>query len=226
MTSVLKKPLKICSTQPMTGYYRDGYCKNLSDDSGTHVVCAKMSNEFLEFTKSKGNDLSTPTSTFPGLKEGDKWCLCALRWDEAAKASKAPLVDLEATDESALKFNNLNTYTQTRKTSSGGKRSTRKQKQSFDVYINANPKDTIPIKYTTLDDVKNTIIKLEKLYKAKKYNHKRIWQVAMIMKVRLKVLKNTKPEQYNLASKYLKFLSNRSKYDETERYKLKFTLNQ
>jgi len=223
MTSVLKKPLKICSTQPMTGYYRDGYCRGLlPHDSGTHVVCAKMNDEFLEFTKSKGNDLSTPTSTFPGLKSGDKWCVCALRWDEAAKANKAPLVDLEATDESALKFNNLETYT--RKTSSGGKRKTKKQK--FNVYINANPKDTIPIKYTSVDDVKNTIIKLEKLYKAKLYPHKRIWQVAMIMKVRLKVLKTTKPEQYKLASKYLKFLSNRSKYHEIERYKLKFTPNQ
>jgi len=224
MTSVLKKPLKICSTQPMTGYYRDGYCRGLPDDSGTHVVCAKMNDEFLEFTKSKGNDLSTPTSTFPGLKSGDKWCVCALRWDEAAEANKAPLVDLEATDESALKFNNLKTYS--RKTSSGGKRKTQKQKKSFDVYINANPKDTIPIKYTSVDDVKNTIIKLEKLYKAKKYPHKRIWQVAMIMKVRLKVLKTTKPGQYRLASKYLKFLSNRSKYNETERYTLKFTPNQ
>jgi len=225
MTSVLKEPLKICSTQPMTGYYRDGYCKNLPDDSGTHVVCAKMTNEFLEFTKSKGNNLSTPSSNFPGLKEGDKWCLCALRWDEANKANKAPPVDLEATDESALKFNNLNTYT--RKTSSGGKRSRRStRKQRFDVYINANPKDTIPIKYTTVEDVKNTIRKLEKLYKAKKYPHKRIWQVAMIMKVRLGVLKKTKPEHYTLSSKYLKFLSNRSKYNETKRYTLKFTLNQ
>ena len=224
MSSVLKEPLKICSTKPMTGYYRDGYCKNLADDSGTHVVCATMNDEFLEFTKSKGNDLSTPTSTFPGLKSGDKWCLCALRWDEAAKANKAPLVDLEASDESALKFNNLKTYTQTRKSVSGGKRSTRKQK--FDVYINANPNDTIPIKYTSVEDVKNTILKLEKLYKAKKYPHKRIWQVAMIMKVRLKVLKTTKPEQYRLASKYLKFLSNRSKYNNTVRYTLKFTPNQ
>ena len=224
MSSVLKKPLKICSTQPITGYYRDGYCKNRSDDSGTHVVCAKMTDEFLEFTKSKGNDLSTPSSTFPGLKEGDKWCLCALRWDEANKANKAPPVDLEATDESALKFNNLKTYIQTRKVSKGGKRKTKKQ--SFNVYINANPKDTIPIKYTSIEDVKNTILKLEKLYKEKKYPHKRIWQVAMIMKVRLEVLKKTKTEQYKLASKYLKFLSNRSKYNQIKRYTLKFTLNQ
>ena len=227
MTSVLKEPLKICSTQPMTGYYRDGYCKNLSDDSGTHVVCAKMTDEFLEFTKSKGNNLSSPSSSFPGLKEGDKWCLCALRWDEANKANKAPPVVLEATDSSALKFNNLNTYSKTRKTSSGGKRSIRStRKQRFDVYINANPKDTIPIKYTSVEDVKNTIMKLEKLYKQKKYPHKRIWQVAMIMKVRLGVLKKTKPEHYTLASKYLKFLSNRSKYNKIKRYTLKFTLHQ
>ena len=218
MTSILNTPLKLCSKEPLTGYMRDGYCKNLPDDSGTHVVCATMTDEFLEFTKSKGNDLSTKTSTFPGLKKGDKWCLCAHRWAEAHKADKAPPVDLEATDKSALKFNNLNTYT--RKSSSGG-RSTRKQ--SFDVYIDANPKDTISIKYKTLDDVKNTILKLEKLYKARKYPHKRIWQVGMIMKVRLEVLKNSKPQQYKLAEKYFKFLGKRTKLDESERYCLKFT---
>ena len=91
-------------------------------------------------------------------------------------------------------------------------------KKSFDVYIDKNPKDTIHIKYTTLEDVKNTINKLEKLYKAKKYSHKRIWQVAMIMKVRLEVLKNKKPEQYSLSKKYLDFLSNRTKLDKNERY--------
>ena len=111
------------------------------------------------------------------------------------------------------------TNTYTRKLSKGG-RKTRKQK--FDVYIDANPKDTIPIKYTTVEDVKNTIIKLEKLYKAKKYPHKRIWQVGMIMKVRLEVLKDSKPEQYKLALKYFKFLGKRTKLDESERYSLKF----
>jgi len=78
-------------------------------------------------------------------------------------------------------------------------------KKSFDVYIDKDPKDTIHIKYTTTQDVKNTIDKLEKLYKAKKYTHKRIWQVAMIMKVRLEVLKNKKPEQYNISKKYFIF---------------------
>jgi hypothetical protein len=95
-------------------------------------------------------------------------------------------------------------------------------KKSFDVYIDKNPNDTIPIKYTTLQDVKDTILKLEKLYKSKKYTHKRIWQVGMIMKVRLNVLKNKKPEQYNLSNKYFKFLGNRTKLDENERYKSVF----
>jgi hypothetical protein len=95
-------------------------------------------------------------------------------------------------------------------------------KKSFDVYIDKNPKDTIKIKYTTLEDVKNTIDKLEKLYKAKKYTHKRIWQVGMIMKVRLNVLKNKKPQQFNLANKYFIFLGKRTKLEEKDRYKLTF----
>ncbi len=97
-------------------------------------------------------------------------------------------------------------------------------KRSFDVYIDKNPKDTIKIKYTTLEDVKNTIDKLEKLYKNKKYTHKRIWQVGMIMYVRLKVLRNKKPEQFNLANKYFHFLGKRTKLEETERYDLKFVV--
>jgi uncharacterized protein (DUF2237 family) len=216
-TSILNKTLKVCSTDPLTGYMRDGYCKNRSDDSGTHVVCAQMTDEFLEFTKSKGNNLSTPASNFPGLKKGDKWCLCAHRWNEAYRANKAPPVDLEATDKSALKFNTLSTYT--RKLSKGGRKT---RKQPFNVYIDANPADTIPIKYATVEDVKNTILKLEKLYKAKKYPHKRIWQVGMIMKVRLEVLKKTKPQQYKLALKYFKFLGARTKLDTSQRYNLQF----
>ena len=96
-------------------------------------------------------------------------------------------------------------------------------KKSFDVYIDKNPKDTIHIKYTTTEDVKNTINKLENLYKNKKYTHKRIWQVGMIMKVRLKVLQSKKPEQYELANKYFKFLGKRTKLSEKDRYKLSFT---
>ena len=94
--------------------------------------------------------------------------------------------------------------------------------KSFDVYINKNPKDTIPIKYKTLQDVKNTIRKLEKLYKSKKYPHKRIWQVGMIMKVRLEVLKKKKPAEYKLAKKYFLFLKRRTKMQERDRYKAVF----
>ena len=86
------------------------------------------------------------------------------------------------------------------------------------MYIDKNPKDTIHIKYKTTQDVKNTIDKLENLYKEKKYTHKRIWQVAMIMKVRLEVLKNIKPEQYNISKKYFEFLGNRTKLDKKDRY--------
>ena len=95
-------------------------------------------------------------------------------------------------------------------------------KKSFDVYIDKNPKDTIHIKYTTLEDVKNTINKLEKLYKNKKYTHKRIWQVGMILKVRLQVLQNKKQTQYALANKYFKFLGKRTKLSEPERYNALF----
>jgi len=97
-------------------------------------------------------------------------------------------------------------------------------KKSFDVYINKNPTDTIPIRYKTTDDVKDTIQNLEKLYKDKKYPHKRIWQVGMIMKVRLEVLKDKKPQEYKLAKKYFNFLSARTKLSEDERYKSTFKL--
>jgi hypothetical protein len=95
-------------------------------------------------------------------------------------------------------------------------------KKSLDLFTNDNPKDTIHIKYTTLEDVKNTINKLEKLYKAKKYPHKRIWQIGLIMKVRLDLLKKIKQEQYALANKYYNFLKNRTKLDENDRYTFLF----
>tara|TARA_B100000927_G_scaffold134654_1_gene108579 strand:+ start:2191 stop:2727 length:537 start_codon:yes stop_codon:yes gene_type:complete len=98
-------------------------------------------------------------------------------------------------------------------------------KKSFDVYIDKNPNDTIPIKYTTIDDVKNTINKLERLYKTGKYPHKRIWQVGMIMYVRLKVLKKKKPKEYNLSKKYFRFLGNRTKLKtDKERKHFKFSI--
>jgi uncharacterized protein (DUF2237 family) len=87
-----------------TGYYRNGICSNEETDVGTHVVCAVVDNDFLEFTKSKGNDLITPTLNFPGLVAGDKWCLCILRWIEAYKAGKAPKIIAESTNEIAKNY--------------------------------------------------------------------------------------------------------------------------
>ena len=95
-------------------------------------------------------------------------------------------------------------------------------KKTLDLFTNDNPNDTIHIKYTTLEDVKNTIDKLEKLYKAKKYPHKRIFQIGLIMKVRLNLLKKIKQEQYALANKYYEFLKKRTKLDEKDRYNFKF----
>lgn len=94
---------------PKTGFYRDGFCNTGSNDQGVHVVAATMTKEFLEFSKSKGNDLMTsvPTSGFAGLKPGDKWCLCAARWKEAYDAGVAPKVILEATHQKALDYTTL-----------------------------------------------------------------------------------------------------------------------
>ena len=105
-TNVLGTTLQACCFDPKTGYFRDGYCKTRMDDVGTHVVCAVVTQEFLTFTKSKGNDLETPFPqyNFPGLKPGDKWCLCVLRWKEALDAGVAPPVELEATHKIALKY--------------------------------------------------------------------------------------------------------------------------
>ncbi len=88
----------------MTGFYRDGYCRTGIDDTGRHTVCIEVTDEFLVFSKAVGNDLSTPMPQydFPGLKEGDKWCLCMLRWREALENGMAPRVYLEATHEAAL----------------------------------------------------------------------------------------------------------------------------
>ena len=104
--NVFGEPLKLCCTSPITGFYRDGFCNTGSSDFGTHVVCSIMTKDFLDFSKSKGNDLSTPNDiyAFPGLKPGDKWCLCVLRWKEAYDAGKAPKVILESTHDKALKY--------------------------------------------------------------------------------------------------------------------------
>lgn len=102
--NVFGEPLVPCSFNPLTGFFRDGCCKTNAEDVGTHVVCAVMTEEFLEFSRECGNDLSTPVPEwgFRGLKPGDQWCLCALRWIEAYQTGAAPLVVLESTNYSAL----------------------------------------------------------------------------------------------------------------------------
>ena len=107
--NVLGTELQTCCTSPMTGFFRTGLCVTGSQDRGTHVICAEITAEFLTYTKSQGNDLSTtvPGSSFPGLNPGDKWCLCATRWKEALEAGVAPPVDLAATHSTALKFVSL-----------------------------------------------------------------------------------------------------------------------
>jgi uncharacterized protein (DUF2237 family) len=103
--NVLGGPLEVCCCAPITGWYRDGFCRTDAMDRGAHVVCAEVTDEFLEFSRRRGNDLSTPRPefSFPGLKGGDRWCLCAARWQEALEAGMAPPVVLASTEESALK---------------------------------------------------------------------------------------------------------------------------
>jgi uncharacterized protein (DUF2237 family) len=104
--NVLGGELAPCGTDPMTGFYRDGCCNTGPGDDGLHLICAEMTQEFLEFSRSRGNDLMSPSPMmqFPGLKPGDRWCLCAARWKEALQAGVAPPVVLEATHISALEF--------------------------------------------------------------------------------------------------------------------------
>ena len=247
--NIYNKNLQICSTNPMTGYHRDGYCRPNINDRGKHLVCAKMDENFLEYTASQGNDLSSV------VRPNQKWCLCQDRWKEAYIANKAPEVVKEATHLNAKSIFKKSLFKKKRTKRKGGKRrkkrtkkkshkkrtkslfkkksrKRRKQKlqflynpnnpkKSFDVYINKNPSDTIPIKYTTVEDVKHTIKKLESLFKRKAYPHKRIWQVGMILKVRLEAMKKHKKtkfpnaknvtQRFNLANAYFKFLGKRSK---------------
>ncbi|MFO0967980.1 MAG: DUF2237 domain-containing protein [Gemmataceae bacterium] len=107
--NVLGGPLKTCCMSPRTGFYRTGKCETGPGDQGLHVVCAEMTEEFLAFSVSRGNDLVTPVPEygFPGLEPGDRWCLCAARWKEALEAGIAPPVVLEATHISALEFVDL-----------------------------------------------------------------------------------------------------------------------
>ena len=104
--NVLGTPLELCCLNPRTGYYRTGSCETEPDDVGVHSVCIEVTEEFLEFSAARGNDLSTPRQEmgFPGLRSGDRWCLCAARWQEAFEAGKAPRVVMRATHEYSLRF--------------------------------------------------------------------------------------------------------------------------
>ena len=104
--NVLGTELELCSTQPMTGFYRTGSCSTDTHDRGSHTICVRVTQAFLDYSLSQGNDLITPRPefNFAGLKEGDKWCVCALRWQEAFDAGVAPRVMLRATHQAALKI--------------------------------------------------------------------------------------------------------------------------
>ncbi|MEL6342784.1 MAG: DUF2237 domain-containing protein [Myxococcota bacterium] len=107
--NILGAPLQACSTDPMTGFFRDGCCRTGPHDRGRHVVCSRVTEEFLLFSRARGNDLMTPFPqyNFPGLKPGDQWCLCASRWQEALQAGVAPRVVAAATHERALEICDL-----------------------------------------------------------------------------------------------------------------------
>ena len=104
--NVLGGPLGACGERPLTGFFRDGCCNTSEEDLGSHTVCVVLTAEFLEFSKARGNDLSTPRPEFdfPGLQPGQRWCLCAARWLEAFKAGKAPRVSLNSTNQAALEI--------------------------------------------------------------------------------------------------------------------------
>ena len=108
-TNVLGAELECCCSQPPTGYFRDGFCRTAADDKGLHTVCAEMTAEFLEFSAAQGNDLTSPHPEwdFPGLKPGDRWCICVTRWKDALETGVAPPVVLGACQISALEFVSL-----------------------------------------------------------------------------------------------------------------------
>ena len=105
-TNVFGEPIEPCSEDPLTGFFRDGCCNTSDEDFGRHTVCTRVTREFLEFSRSRGNDLSTPHEEFgfPGLRPGDQWCLCAARWQEALEAGAAPRVVLRATHAATLEI--------------------------------------------------------------------------------------------------------------------------
>ena len=112
--NVFEEIIEECCSNPITGFYRDGFCNTDDRDVGIHTVCALITEDFLNFSKQKGNDLSTPRPefSFPGLKEGDSWCLCAERWKEAFESGKAPKVYLRKTHKKTLEIIDINTLKQ------------------------------------------------------------------------------------------------------------------
>ena len=108
-TNIFDEPIEECCSNPITGYFRDGFCRTVSEDTGTHTVCAVVTETFLTYSASRGNDLMTPIPhwNFPGLQPGDKWCLCISRWLEAEKVGKAPPIVLEATHQKSLQYASL-----------------------------------------------------------------------------------------------------------------------
>jgi uncharacterized protein len=108
--NVLGQPIVPCSFDPLTGFFRDGCCKTNEEDAGSHLICAVVTNDFLQFSLTRGNDLITPRPEyrFPGLIAGDRWCLCINRWLEALDANCAPLIKLESTNIKALEIVSLN----------------------------------------------------------------------------------------------------------------------
>ena len=217
--NIFNKTLKKCSNFPLTGYTRDGYCKPNESDLGKHLVCGIMNKKFLDYSAKQNNNLYGVT------KPGNKWCLCVNRYKDALINDMAPKIDKRATHKNALLYLR----------SKGGRKTKKKSflynpnnpKLSFDVYIDKNPNDTISIKYTTINDVKQTIRKLERLFKNGSYSHKRIWQVAMIMKVRLEAIKKHKKtlykgaknvnKRFNIANSYYNFLKKRTKLNPSKR---------
>jgi uncharacterized protein (DUF2237 family) len=109
-TNIFGEPLKLCGQDPLTGYNRTGFCSLSNEDVGTHIVCAIVDDKFLKFTLNRGNDLITPFNRFPGLKAGDRWCLCVLRWLEAYQNGAAPLLDLDATSQNALQYTDISLF--------------------------------------------------------------------------------------------------------------------
>lgn len=242
--NLFHKDLETCSLDPLTGFDRSGKCLADQFDQGNLLVCAQMTPQFLEYTANQGNDLSSV------VNEGDKWCLCQKKWEQAYQAKKDPPVILSASNKLIHPEIKQHILAQSQpKALSQKKEKNNKQKttktflynkddpkSSRDIYSNDHPEDTIPVKYTTLDQLKNTIHHLEQLYQQQKYGHKRISQVALIIKVRLKIImdqmvnknkskKKIATQRYQLALRYLNFLKDRTKLKTfTDRKKLSFSI--